>query len=49
MNIFYYNFKLTIKINFIIIILFLKKNIIYIYTYSKKDIINHNKNISQKN
>lgn len=49
MNIFYYKFKLTIKTNFIIIILFFKKNILYIYTYSKKDTINHNKNISQKN
>jgi hypothetical protein len=48
MNIFYYKFKLTIKTNFIIIILFFKKNILYIYTYSKKYIINHTKNISQK-
>lgn len=36
MNIFYYNFKLTNKFKLNIINLFCKKNIFYIYTYSKK-------------
>ena len=48
MNIFYYNFKLSNKIKYIIFILFYKKNILHIYTYSKKDIIHHNQTFHKK-